>query len=279
MLRHGILTTAIYLLPLLTSGVDATLPNGFNTSISNWFFIGELPGSLNLSSGCVKAYSTSIDCDSTLLMSPNIPSKPTTLDKLCTQRCETSLLKYQRDVVAACEKEDLVGKGLERTWLGSLVNSTASIPLYFRQCLRDIETKTLCELTALDYELAWDAASSDGASRQTIQAFCADTCLTQNVILNAPTEANLEDLNRMCGSTLGIERFPFVENMVDAGILSEDQPILTMKDSKESSTVGGEAPSATTSAGMMGSDSAAVRIGGMEWTAVATALLVMSLGW
>src|SRR5690606_13834909 len=138
MVRHGILTTATYLLPLLAPGANALLQNGVNTSITNWFFVGELPDSLNLSTSCVNAYNAAIDCDSTHFMSPNVPSKPTTFEKLCTQKCETSLLKYQRAVAQACEKEDLVGKHLERTWLGSLVNSTASILLYFRHCLRDM---------------------------------------------------------------------------------------------------------------------------------------------
>lgn len=136
-LHHVPLTTAIYLLPLLTP-VLATLPTGFNTSIPSWFFAGELSLDFNLSPACIEAYSASIDCDKSLLMSPNIATKNTTLEKLCTQRCETSLLKYQEDVVAACRNENLVEKNLERTWLGSLVNSTATIPLYFRNCLRDM---------------------------------------------------------------------------------------------------------------------------------------------
>lgn len=51
--------------------------------------------------------------------------------------------------------------------------------------------------------------------------FCADNCLTQTVVLNAPTAENLADLKDMCGD-IKIEDYPFIDAMVFADLVEDD---------------------------------------------------------
>lgn len=44
-------------------------------------------------------------------------------------------------------------------------------------------------------------------------------------MLNAPTEENLQDLARMCPNGFGLNQFPFLENMKDAGVVTGDEAI------------------------------------------------------
>lgn len=52
-------------------------------------------------------------------------------------------------------------------------------------------------------------------------ALCANSCLTQAVVLNAPTEENLDDLRKMCSNII-IEVYPFIEAMLFANLVVND---------------------------------------------------------
>ncbi|KAH0602198.1 uncharacterized protein H6S33_010515 [Morchella sextelata] len=68
-------------------------------------------------------------------------------------------------------------------------------------------------ITEKDYVIAWDAVSADTASDASVRRFCADNCLTH--------AENLEDLREMC-SDIEIEEFPFIDAMVFANLIEED---------------------------------------------------------
>lgn len=82
------------------------------------------------------------------------------------------------------------------------------------------ETNKLCEISDRDFRIAWGAASAQSATSQATKIFCADNCLTQTVVLNVPSEENLEDLREMC-SGIKIENYPFIDAMVFANLVED----------------------------------------------------------
>lgn len=79
-------------------------------------------------------------------------------------------------------------------------------------------TNELCTITQADYELAWNAATADTANTDAVAAFCADNCLTQTIVLNAPTQENLNDLQLMCKNEKILD-YPFIEHMIFAKLV------------------------------------------------------------
>lgn len=98
-------------------------------------------------------------------------------------------------------------------------------------------TSSLCQLTDADFVLAWDAASPSTATPEVVKAFCENSCLTQNVVINVPSRENLADLSRMCPNGIGLESFPFIENMKLAGILRGDEPIFALGKTEPENTM------------------------------------------
>lgn len=65
--------------------------------------------------------------------------------------------------------------------------------------------------------ISWYAASAKAEA----QVVCADSCLTQNVVLNVPSQDSLDDLRGMCDG-IGIESYPFIDAMLFANLIEDD---------------------------------------------------------
>lgn len=66
--------------------------------------------------------------------------------------------------------------------------------------------------------IIWNATSASPATDLATQALCADSCLTQTVVLNAPSGDNLDELREMCDG-ISIEGYPFIEAMLFANLV------------------------------------------------------------
>lgn len=132
------LVLALLLLHCRTS--NALLDNGFNVTKPLWLFNGSLkPGTAEqLPPACVAAYTAPIDCNATILMSPNLAEKHGTLEEACNPECATSLLAFERGVREACRGVNLTTSDPETPWLGAVVAGEAAILIYWKQCLRDL---------------------------------------------------------------------------------------------------------------------------------------------
>ncbi|KAI5845282.1 hypothetical protein DFP73DRAFT_526724 [Morchella snyderi] len=204
----------------------ALLDTGFNITKPSWLFNGILPASATneLPTVCISAYTEPINCNITILMSPNLDNKNETLEDTCNPACAASLLNFQKNLKDACAGIDLRNLDLDTSWLEAAVDGAAGVLLYWKQCVRDLKTDVLCMITEEDYVIAWDAVSADTASDASVQRFCADNCLTQSVVLNVPSAENIEDLREMC-SDIEIEEFPFIDAMVFANLIEENNGI------------------------------------------------------
>lgn len=69
--------------------------------------------------------------------------------------------------------------------------------------------------------IIWNATSASPATDLATQALCADSCLTQTVVLNAPSGDNLDELREMCDG-ISIEGYPFIEAMLFANLVVDD---------------------------------------------------------
>ncbi|CUS15887.1 unnamed protein product [Tuber aestivum] len=220
---HSFSASVILTIPFWNPS-NALLGQGFNVTREDWFFNGILaPGTAaQLPAACATAYTKPIDCNVTILMSPNVEAKRSTLEDACTPECATSMLAYQREAREACTGADLRALGLSQSWLKDVISGQASIQLYWKQCLRENRrgTERICGISQSDYELAWEVATSETADSVAVGEFCDDNCMTQAVVLNAPTEENLGDLKGMCGTDIG--GFPFIDAMLFAGLIKRD---------------------------------------------------------
>ncbi|RPB04142.1 hypothetical protein L873DRAFT_1729979 [Choiromyces venosus 120613-1] len=222
MKRHHSLSILVILTIIFWNPSNALLDQGFNVTRANWFFNGILkPETVaQLPEACVTAYTKSIDCNLTILMSPNVDLKKSTLEDACEPECATSLLTYERGVREACAGADLKALGLSQSWLSAVINGQAGILLYWKQCLREMGTEKICDISQSDYEIACEAITAETANSAAVREFCSDTCLTQTVVLNVPTEENLDDMKEMCKTN--ITDFPFIEAMQFAGLIKRD---------------------------------------------------------
>ncbi|KAG0135828.1 hypothetical protein HOY82DRAFT_667746 [Tuber indicum] len=220
--HHSLPASVILTIPFWNPS-NALLDQGFNVARENWFFNGTLQPetAAQLPKSCATAYTKSINCDPTILMSPNVDEKKSTLEDACEPECATSLLTYERGVREACAGADLKALGLGQSWLSNVISGQASILLYWKQCLRDTGTKDFCDISQSDYEIAWEAATAETANSAAISEFCDDSCLTQTVVLNAPTEENLDDIKEMCETNITV--FPFIDAMQFAGLIKRDR--------------------------------------------------------
>lgn len=116
------------------------LNNGFNITKPPWLFNGTLRSETaqQLPQPCVAAYTTPINCNVTILMSPNLPEKDSTLEESCNPECATSLLAFERGVRDACHGVNLTISDPDTPWLGAVIDGEAAILLYWKQCLRDL---------------------------------------------------------------------------------------------------------------------------------------------
>lgn len=80
------------------------------------------------------------------------------------------------------------------------------------------QTNKLCEVSD---RIIWNATSASPATDLATQALCADSCLTQTVVLNAPSGDNLDELREMCDG-IRIEDYPFIEAMLFANLIVDD---------------------------------------------------------
>lgn len=119
---------------------NALLDNGFNITKPLWLFNGTLEPKVaeQLPEPCVIAYTTPINCNVTILMSPNLVGKYDTLEESCNPECAASLLVFERGVREACQGVDLTAPELDVPWLGAIIEGEAVILLYWKQCLRDL---------------------------------------------------------------------------------------------------------------------------------------------
>lgn len=119
---------------------NALLDSGFNVTKPLWLFNGSLkPGTAeHLPAACAAAYAAPINCNTTILMSPNLAEKHATLEESCDPECATSLLAFERGVREACRGVNLTISDLDTPWLGAVVDGEAAILLYWKQCLRDL---------------------------------------------------------------------------------------------------------------------------------------------
>lgn len=133
--------TQIFIVLLATASqpVYGLLENGFNTTRPSWFFDGVIPAEITpqLPKACVESYTASIACNKTILMSPNVLEKPDTLETVCESSCAESMLKFEKNVKRDCSDVDLVGLGLEDSWMSLILMGKAGILLYWKQCVRD----------------------------------------------------------------------------------------------------------------------------------------------
>lgn len=127
-------------LTLFCRASNALLDNGFNITKPLWLFNGTLdPAAVErLPASCVTAYTTPINCNVTILMTPNLAEKDSILEETCNPECATSLLTFGRGVREACQYVDLTALGLDVPWLGAIIDGEAVILLYWKQCLRDL---------------------------------------------------------------------------------------------------------------------------------------------
>lgn len=134
------LITVALLLPLFFQTSNALLNNGFNITKPSWFFNGTLgPDTAErLPKSCAVAYTTPIDCNITILMSPNLLEKSNTLEESCSSECAASLLAFERDVREACKDVDLTVLDLDTSWLSSVIDGGAAVLVFWKQCLRDL---------------------------------------------------------------------------------------------------------------------------------------------
>ncbi|KAG0636044.1 hypothetical protein HOY80DRAFT_388099 [Tuber brumale] len=219
--HHSLPALVILTIPFWNPS-NALLDQGFNATRENWFFNGALEPetAAQLPESCVAAYTKPINCDPTILMSPNVDGKKSTLEDACKPECATSLLAYERVVREACAGADLKALGLGQSWLSNVISGQASILLYWKQCLRDTDTEKICDISQSDYEAAWEAVTAETANSAAVREFCDDNCLTQTVVLNAPTEENLDEIKEMCETN--IAEFPFIDAMQFAGLIKRD---------------------------------------------------------
>lgn len=133
-------TTMALALPLFFRTSNALLENGFNITKPSWFFNGILRPETaeQLPKPCVTAYTAPINCNTTILMSPNLTEKNNTLEESCNPECATSLLAFQRGVREACQGVNLTALGLNMSWLDAVMDGEAGVLLYWKQCLRDL---------------------------------------------------------------------------------------------------------------------------------------------
>ncbi|KAF8463434.1 hypothetical protein BDZ91DRAFT_305677 [Kalaharituber pfeilii] len=247
------------LVALVTSlpAVSGMLQTGFNVTISEFIFNGFLPGDVPLPAACSAAYSSTVACDQRILISPNLDIKQESLEEACNPECAASMLMYERRVKDECAGVDLEAIGLKGTWLEFVVSGMAGIGVYWKNCLRDMETNELCLISQADYELAWNAATADSANDAAVKSFCSDNCLTQTIVLNVGTQENLSELQSMCGDRVDITQMPFIEHMVFAGLLrvSDDSSDTNMSTGATSPPVvlqlNGSALSRSVSIGML----------------------------
>lgn len=127
-------------LTLFCRASNALLDNGFNITKPLWLFNGILDPTAveQLPASCVTAYTAPINCNVTILMTPNLAEKESTLEESCNPECATSLLTFERGVREACQDVDLTALGLDVPWLGAIIDGEAVILLYWKQCLRDL---------------------------------------------------------------------------------------------------------------------------------------------
>lgn len=108
----------------------------------------------------------------------------------------------------------------------------ATLDVYWRQCLHSSSGSGgegeggFCQISTADYQLAWAAVTAAagagvGGGGAEVEAFCRDECLTQTIVLDAPTSSNLRDLKNMCRE-LDIGGMPFVDAMVFAGVVERN---------------------------------------------------------
>ncbi|PWW76587.1 hypothetical protein C7212DRAFT_344178 [Tuber magnatum] len=190
MKRHYSFSASVILTIPFWNPSNALLEQGFNLSREDWFFNGILgpEAAAQLPAACVTAYTRPIDCNVTILMSPKVGGKKATLEDACKQECAASLLEYEGGAREACNRRG--------------------------------GTEKICDISQSDYELAWEMATSEAADSVAISEFCNDSCLTQTVVLNVPTEGNLNDMKKMCGTNIG--KFPFIDAMLFAGLIKRD---------------------------------------------------------
>lgn len=139
MKRYHPLSASVILTIPFWNPSNALLDQGFNVTRENWLFNGTLEPetAARLSEACVTAYTKPIDCNDTILMSPNVDVKKSTLEDACQPECATSMLTYERVVREACASTDLKALGLSQSWLGNVISGQASLLLYWKQCLRE----------------------------------------------------------------------------------------------------------------------------------------------
>lgn len=108
----------------------------------------------------------------------------------------------------------------------------------------------MCEVSDI---IVWNATSVDPTTDLATQALCANSCLTQTVVLNAPGGDNLGDLREMCDG-IRIEDYPFIEAMLFANLVVDDNgKVVALGTNTTVTTSSGEQPS--------GSDRAGQRVG------------------
>ncbi|KAI5805176.1 hypothetical protein EDC01DRAFT_360284 [Geopyxis carbonaria] len=210
-----------------SANVSALLYNGLNTTIANWQFLGALNSTIasQLPVACVDAYTAPIDCAAEILMSPTTKGKKRTLGSVCKTDCAASLFAYEKKIRSACiDIDEQLNRAINDTWLESAREGNVVLDVYWKNCLRDLNTQDICEISKTDFEIAWDAAVDEGPSTSAAkQAFCTNSCLTQTIVLTAPTSENLAQLQEMCDNTNDIEAFPFIDAMRFAGKLGAAQ--------------------------------------------------------
>lgn len=107
-------TTILRLFALSAALGQATASFSLNTSGPSWDYTTK-DLAKTTSQACKDAYSTSINCDETLVkivasMDPDFDPQSSDLQAMCTTTCSDSLSQYIKDVTAACGKDgDLAG--------------------------------------------------------------------------------------------------------------------------------------------------------------------------
>jgi len=151
MKRYHPLSASVILTIPFWSPSNAVLDQGFNVTRESWLFNGTLEPdtAAQLPEACVTAYTKPIDCNATILMSPNVDAKKSTLEDACQPECATSMLTYERAVREACAGADLKALGLGQSWLDSVISGQASLLLYWKQCLREMFVTLLLLLLLL----------------------------------------------------------------------------------------------------------------------------------
>lgn len=131
---------SVVFISLIFSLTHALLDTGFNITKPSWLFNGILPASATdeLPAACISAYTEPINCNTTILMSPNLDTKNETLEDSCNPTCAASLLNFQKNLKDACAGVDLRDLDLDTSWLEAAVDGEAGVLLYWKQCVRDL---------------------------------------------------------------------------------------------------------------------------------------------